>query len=233
MREILGRRRAGRSPSAQAALRCATRWHWPIVPGIGLCRPEAVDPVADAVGTVSATVRSDAESSCACGRGDCMVPGAHPHDPSLLAATTDPRMVTWWWANRPEAPVLLATGGQVSAVSLPAEPGRRALRQLDRLGVRIGPVLATENRMALLVQPYSLEQLGELLADFDWVPGSVCFHGESGYVALPPTRTVMGEVRWVRQPRGQQAPWLPSAGALMEILVDAGQAGPQGSRLAY
>ncbi len=45
---------------------------------------------------------------CACPDPECVVPGAHPFD-RALAATTDPRMVRWWWTQRPDAPVLLAT----------------------------------------------------------------------------------------------------------------------------
>ncbi|TFV32495.1 hypothetical protein E4K10_21085 [Streptomyces sp. T1317-0309] len=47
-----------------------------------------------------------------------------PFDPGLLAATTDERMVRWWWGNRPSAPIVLATGGRAPcAVSLPRPRG--------------------------------------------------------------------------------------------------------------
>jgi hypothetical protein len=174
------------------------------------------------------------------------VPGAHPHDPPLLAATVDPRMVRWWWSLRPEAPVVVATGGQVSAVSLPLAAGERALRELARnaevdaaAAAASGPVVATRTRMVLLVRPYSLEQLGELLNGLEWVPSSVRFHGTGGYVVLPASGAGSEEVRWVVPPSpgpagaDDGAPWLPSAGALLAVLVAAGQAEPGGSRLAY
>ncbi|MCD9143671.1 bifunctional DNA primase/polymerase [Streptomyces albireticuli] len=190
MREILGRRRklslrrGGRPAVLTAALAYATEWQWPVLPGAGL-RP------AGGRGTV-----------CACPHPDCAAPGAHPFDPGLLAATTDARMVRWWWTNRPDAPVVLATGGRgPCAVSLPAVAGARALASLDRAGVRVGPVVATPDRWALLVAPYSLEVLGELLHRQDWVPGSLRFHGEGGYVALPPSPTGAGRVRWERAPQ--------------------------------
>ncbi|MCG7525125.1 bifunctional DNA primase/polymerase, partial [Streptomyces sp. OfavH-34-F] len=108
MREILGRRRRngrrGGSARLDAALTCATHWQWPVVPGAGL---------REAGG------RGD--RGCACPDPECAVPGAHLFDPGLLAATTDARMVRWWWTNRPAAPVLLATGGRAPcALSLPA-----------------------------------------------------------------------------------------------------------------
>lgn len=97
MREILGRRRRllsqrsdGRPELIGAALTFATEWQWPVLPGV------AADPRG--------------RGGCACPDPDCSVPGAHPFDPGLLAATTDERMVRWWWTNRPTAPIVLATG---------------------------------------------------------------------------------------------------------------------------
>ncbi len=187
-----------------------------------------------------------------------MVPGAHPFDPGLLAATTDARMVRWWWTNRPEAPVVLATGGRAPcAVSLPAVAGARALAAFDRAGVRLGPVVATPTRWSLLVAPYSLEVLGELLNNQDWVPGSLRFHGEGGYAVLPPSPTGAGRVRWERAPRpaggasgrggraasgrrvdGLARPWLPDVASVVDVLVEqsvrsTGAPGGGSSRLTY
>ncbi|MGW1196485.1 bifunctional DNA primase/polymerase [Streptomyces sp. NPDC002536] len=239
MREILGRRRklslrrAGRSAVLTAALTYATEWQWPVLPGVGL-RPGG------------GRVRE-----CGCPDPDCAVPGAHPFDPGLLAATTDTRMVRWWWTNRPEAPVVLATGGRAPcAVSLPAVAGARALAALDRAGVRVGPVVATPTRWSLLVAPYSLEVLGELLHRQDWVPGSLRFHNEGGYMVLPPSPTGAGRVRWERVPRpggsvagsgagngrvpgagsvrllragridSSARPWLPDVATVVDVLVE-------------
>ncbi|MFD8370297.1 bifunctional DNA primase/polymerase [Streptomyces sp. NPDC059688] len=209
MREILGRRRrllsrrnGGRPELLSAALNYA-EWQWPVLPGV------APDPRA--------------RSRCACPDPDCTVPGAHPFDPGLLAATTDPRMVRWWWANRPAAPIVLATGGKAPcAVSLPALAASRALALLDRRGMRLGPVVASPTRWALLVKPYSMEQLGELLYAKDFVPGSLRFHGEGGYLALPPSETGQGGVRWERAPLpGSASPWVPDVEAVVDAVVDA------------
>ncbi|MGY4961538.1 bifunctional DNA primase/polymerase [Streptomyces sp. 900105245] len=209
MREILGRRRrllsrrnGGRPELLSAALNYA-EWQWPVLPGV------APDP------------RS--RSRCACPDPDCTVPGAHPFDPGLLAATTDPRMVRWWWTNRPAAPIVLATGGKAPcAVSLPALAASRALALLDRRGMRLGPVVASPTRWALLVKPYSMEQLGELLYAKDFVPGSLRFHGEGGYLALPPSETGQGGVRWERAPLpGSASPWVPDVEAVVDAVVDA------------
>ncbi|MGP4043472.1 bifunctional DNA primase/polymerase [Streptomyces sp. 2A115] len=210
MREILGRRRrllskqnGGKSEMLSAALTFATAWQWPVLPGV------APDP--------------QGRARCACPDPECTVPGAHPFDPGLLAATTDERMVRWWWTNRPAAPIVLATGGQAPcAVSLPALAASRALAALDHMGMRLGPVIASPTRWALLVKPYSLEQLGELLYAKDFVPGSLRFHGEGGYVALPPSETGLGQIRWERAPLpGSAAPWVPDVEAVVDAVVEA------------
>ncbi|WP_335932512.1 bifunctional DNA primase/polymerase [Streptomyces sp. PTD5-9] len=243
MREILGRRRRlrrrARPAQLDAVLICATAWQWPVLPGVG--------PAAARSG-------GGRDRGCACPDPDCAVPGAHPFDPGLLAATTDERMVRWWWTNRPTAPIVLATGGRAPcALSLPAVAAARALAELDRMRVRLGPVVATPTRWSLLVAPYTLERLGELLHAQDHVPSSLRFHGEGGYLVLPPSGTGTGQVRWERPPapepapvlhgreRGRasaadaaSAPWLPDVEVLLDALVEASNAAPDGgSRLAY
>ncbi|MFJ4962575.1 hypothetical protein EES43_14625 [Streptomyces sp. ADI96-02] len=251
MREILGRRRRLRlrrkeaAARLDAALTCATVWQWPVLPGAGMT-PDGP--------------RDERGPRCACLDPDCAVPGAHPFDPGLLAATTDERMVRWWWTSRPAAPVMLATGGCAPcAVSLPAVAAARALTVLDGRGMRLGPVVATPTRWSLLVAPYSLERLGEMLHAKDWVPSSLRFHGEGGYLVLPPSDTGAGQVRWERPPASAPssgaapaggpaftarrasgsaaptaAPWLPDVEAVLDALVDASTSAPDGgSRLAY
>ncbi|EFL33306.1 conserved hypothetical protein [Streptomyces viridochromogenes DSM 40736] len=210
MREILGRRRRllsqrndGTPELIGAALTYATQWQWPVLPGVA----------ADPQGT----------GGCACPDPECTVPGAHPFDPGLLAATTDERMLRWWWGNRPAAPIILATGGKAPcAVSLPALPAARALEALDRTGMRLGPVVASPTRWAILVKPYSMEQLGELLYAKDFVPGSLRFHGDGGYLALPPSEVGQGEIRWERAPLpGSASPWVPDVEAVVDAVVEA------------
>jgi hypothetical protein len=186
-------------------------WGWPVLPGVGL----------------------GPTGACHCPRPDCAIPGVHPHDPKLLAATTDDRMIRWWWSSRPDAPVLVATGRQVCALSLPAEAGARVLDYFDALNIATGPVIATPTRYVLLVAPYSFPELAELLETQEWVPTSLRYHGPGGYVVLPPSSTATGVLRWVRRPVSwRQAPWLPAVGDLVEALVAASTAAPDGATLA-
>jgi hypothetical protein len=266
MREILGRRRMNRSSLRNAALHCATRWEWPVLPGATLTSPSTSSTSSSASSVPAGSAhhsKRQLSAVCSCRDADCVVPGAHPFDPVLLAATTDARMVRWWWTNRPAAPLILATGGRApSALSLPAIAGARALAEFDRRGGRLGPVVATPTRFTLLVAPYGLAELGERLYEHDWVPSSLRFHGEGGYVALPPSHTGAGRVRWEREPvaadgrddavRGPRrvfrgglwgtrrggltpgVPFLPRMESVLDVLVEASATAPDsGTSLTY
>ncbi|WP_436772238.1 bifunctional DNA primase/polymerase [Yinghuangia sp. YIM S09857] len=224
MRELLGKRRRERSALLSAALACA-QWKWAVVPGAGLDRWA---------------------STCSCGRDDCPLPGAHPAPPAapdgsgrsqgttgrppILAASTDERMVRWWWSRFPDAPVVLATGRRVAALSVPEEAGVRAMGQLRMLGVRTGPIVAAPGRYAFLVAPYSLDELADLLDRYGLdrygaVPFTLRCHGDDGYLALPPSRVPGGPLRWIVPPTAQAvpgapAPWLPHVSDLVRTLVD-------------
>lgn len=235
MSELSGRHRRNRQALLQAALTCVERWRWPVVPG-------AVVVGREPDGAQSAL-------SCSCANPACAVVGAHPHEHPLLAATTEVRMVRWWWERlSPQASLIVPTGGVLAAVSLPAAAGVRVLEYLDALRVPVGPVLATASRYALLVAPYSYPELAELLAAQEEtllpgggpgrVPSSVRYHGPGGYLVLPPSRTgAVGRdaVRWVRRPVALPGGGvrLPAVATLLEPLVAAGTATPDGSRLAY
>ncbi|WP_424212734.1 bifunctional DNA primase/polymerase [Streptomyces sp. BI20] len=222
---------------AGAALACARDWGWPVLPGVGRA-PE----------------RDGVLAHCACPDRECQVPGGHPFEPGLLAATTDARMIAWWWSTRPTAPILLATGGAAPcAVSLPAAAAASAVRTLDAAGVRLGPIVAGPSRWTLLVAPYSLEFLGELLWAQDRVPAELRFHGPDGYAVLPgeapigagpdgaddPTRSAQrpgGNASWRRHPEPAEGggAWLPRIGDLVETLIEATLATPGGgSRLSW
>ncbi|MFD8482332.1 bifunctional DNA primase/polymerase [Kitasatospora sp. NPDC059673] len=191
--------RRGRTLALAAALQAAAGCGWPVVPGARALRGPA----------------------CSCPDRLCPTPGAHPCDPPLEAATTDPRMVRHWWERRaPGAPVLAATGRSLCAVSLPRAAGPWLLRHLDEIGVPFGPVLATPGRFVLLTAPYTLPELGGLLSERPWVPGTLRYHGPGGYLVLPPSRTGAGPVHWVRRP-GSGRPWLPEVGTLLGGLITA------------
>ncbi|WP_035802241.1 bifunctional DNA primase/polymerase [Kitasatospora mediocidica] len=235
MSEMSGRHRRNRRALLQAALTCAERWRWPVVPGAVMVGRE---PDGGPRGL-----------SCSCANPACAVPGAHPHEHPLLAATTEAGMVRWWWERHsPQASLIVATGGAVAAVSLPAAAGARVLEYFAALRIQPGPVLATPTRYALLVAPYSYQELAELLVAQEEtllpgggpgrVPSSVRYHGPGGYLVLPPSRSGAGgleAVRWLRRPVALPGGGvrLPAVETLLEPLVAAGTATPDGTRLAY
>ena len=228
-------RRKGRSLLLDAVTTCVQEWGWPVVPGAGVLHGHGMGhSMGHGMGLGHGAGAGGGELPCGCPRPDCPTPGAHPYDPPLLAATTDSRMVGWWWRRRPDAPIVVATGGAVSAVSLPIEAGVRALEYFDTLRVETGPVIATPTRCVLLVAPYTMQELAELLIAQEWVPTSLRFHGSGGYVLLPPSRSGAGALRWLREePTTGEAPWLPTVSTLIEALVSASAAAPDGARLAY
>ncbi|WP_181791567.1 bifunctional DNA primase/polymerase, partial [Streptomyces phytophilus] len=112
MREYPGkrRRRNGQRELSDAALTFASQWQWPVVPGAGLQpqrRSSRRDRTHDLTQDRTQEQARPRERECACPFPECAAPGAHPYDPGVLAATTDPRMVRWWWEQQPDAPVLL------------------------------------------------------------------------------------------------------------------------------
>ncbi|WP_368662740.1 bifunctional DNA primase/polymerase [Kitasatospora sp. NA04385] len=123
-------------------------------------------------------------------------------------------------AARAGRPVLAATGRALGAVSLPRPAGPWLLRHLEEIGVPCGPVLGTPGRFVLLTAPYTLPELGGMLAERPWVPGALRYHGPGGYLVLPPSRTGAGPVHWVRRP-GRGRPWLPEVGTLLGGLITA------------
>ena len=104
------------------------------------------------------------------------------------------------------------------------------------MGLRLGPVVATPTRWSLLVAPYTLERLGELLHAKDWVPSSLRFHGEGGYLILPPSAGGRGAGALGARAGSREtaAPWLPDVETVLDALVEASNSAPDGgSRLTY
>jgi hypothetical protein len=145
-----------------------------------------------------------------------------------MQATTDKSTVGQWWEARPESNVVLVTGRVFDVLDVPAEAGAIALAKMDAAGVETGPVAAAgTDRMYFFVATRGAP------ADEDewWSCGLdsspdtstetefLSWHCRESYVLAPPSRYGTGQdVRWVREPTGQQ---LPDALRLLEYLADA------------
>ncbi|MCX3058922.1 bifunctional DNA primase/polymerase [Streptomyces beihaiensis] len=201
-----GSRRRSRAASGRDSDRTTVAeftglWGWDVVPG------------ARAVG-----------GSCSCGRADCPSPGAHPLDPDALVpagATLDD--VTRAWGRFPGAAVLLAVGRAFDVIEVPEAAGRRALVRLERMGVPLGPVIATpQGRAHFFVAPGAAAELPTLLYRMGWDDAALDLHalGPGDHVTAPPSdRGGEGPATWLRPPSLDTATQPPQARLLLGTLA--------------
>ncbi|MFI7386988.1 bifunctional DNA primase/polymerase [Streptomyces sp. NPDC049813] len=183
-------------------------WGWDVVPG------------ARAVGP-----------ACSCGRAACPAPGAHPLDPTAVVpagATLDE--VTASWSRFPGAAVLLPVGRAFDVIDIPEPAGRRALIRLERMGLPLGPVIATpEGRAHFFVAPGAAAQLPTLLYRTGWDDATLDLHalGPGAYITAPPSdRGGLGPAAWLRAPSLDTATQPPQARLLLGTLAYAAHRSP-------
>ncbi|WP_307795211.1 bifunctional DNA primase/polymerase [Actinacidiphila acididurans] len=191
--------RAG-SGLLDAALRYAEEWHWDVVAGSWL------------------EAGPDGAPRCSCASPACPAPGAHPAGPGWAAqASGGTAAVRRMWREEPRASVLLPTGRGFDAIDVSESAGLHALARMERLGVRLGPVIATPaRRLVFLAQPGTAAKLPDLLARHGAPPASLdlVLRGDGDWVAAPPTRTGrLGVALWAREP-APAGRWLPDADAV-------------------
>lgn len=142
-------------------------------------------------------------AACGCGDGACPLPGAHPVDPGWWTrATTDVDEVRARWAARPDAGVLLALGGGIAAVEVPALIGVTVLEHLSRRA-EPGPVVDGLRRMWFLVATGPDDE-NEIAVLTEWRHRGVELwpRGVGEFVPLPPTnRGCRHELVWTSPPR--------------------------------
>lgn len=190
-----------------AAMTYAGERHWPVAPGITLVRDDRMLLV------------------CSCGRADCPTPGAHPGNPWWRAqATTDPGTIRWWWTARPHAPILVPTGHSFDVLDVSEAAGYGAVKRLESLGLRLGPVLSTgDGRIQFFVVPGAGPDVENIMRGTDWTGSQLDIEcrGEGDFVFLPPSRLGMGRhTRWIREPSGDSRR-LPDARALLTSIAYA------------
>ncbi len=167
--------------------------------------------------------------ACSCDRVGCPAPGAHPLSPAWkLQATADPAVVGRWWAERPQASILLVTGRSFDVLDIPAAAGLRAIRWLERAAIRSGPVAVSADERTLFFVASRAANADE---DEWWSCHLDCepevlpevtglrWHCRDSYVVAPPSRLSNGSAaRWLTEPDNQP---LPDALRLLEVLADA------------
>ncbi|MEU9285469.1 bifunctional DNA primase/polymerase [Streptomyces sp. NPDC048275] len=202
IREIRpGSRRRGRSSECTAVAEFTGLWGWDVVPGTRA-----------------------AAGACSCGKADCPSPGAHPLDfaPVIPAGATLDE-VSEAWAEFPGAAVMLPVGRAFDVLEVAEPAGRRALVRLERMGLPLGPVTATQDgRAHFFVAPGAAAELPELLYRMGWDDASLDLHGLGAgtYLTAPPSdRAGLGPVRWLRSPALDSATRPPQARLLLGTLA--------------
>ena len=115
-------------------------------------------------------------------------------------ATTNHSAIERWWTRNPNAGIVLATGGPVDVLNVPARVGRAALDRLRCTGLAVGPVAVTRGRCYFLVAGRDRdrflthhEQLGAPQLD-------IHYHGADDGILLPPSSDGTNSVYWELDP---------------------------------
>lgn len=161
---------------------------------------------------------------CSCGDADCTAPGAHPLPfADEIPAGAAPAGAAEAWARVPGAAVLLPTGRSFDVIEVAEAPGRRALVRLERMGLRLGPVLLTPaGRAQFFVAPGAAAELPHLLYRMGWDDAELDLRcmGPGDHVTAPPSDLGgLGPVRWLREPFADGAVQPPEARLLLGTLA--------------
>jgi hypothetical protein len=162
--------------------------------------------------------------ACSCGRDSCGRPGAHPLDPSAeVPPGAGPEQAAQVWSRLPGASVLLPAGRSFDVIDVAEAPGRRAVVRLERMGLRLGPVLLTPTgRAQFFVAPGAAAELPQLLYRMGWDDARLDLRclGPGDHVTAPPSDFGgLGPVRWLREPRQDTVRQPPEARLLLGTLA--------------
>ncbi len=167
--------------------------------------------------------------ACSCDRVGCPAPGAHPLSPAWQRqATADPLVIAHWWAEQPDANVLLVTGRTFDVLDVPFAAGAVALRRLERSGIACGPVAvsACDRALFFVTSRAALADDDEFWScHLDCQPEVLAevtglrWHCRDSYVVAPPSRLSDGSTAsWLADPGADP---LPDPLRLLEVLADA------------
>jgi hypothetical protein len=108
------------------------------------------------------------------------------------------------WEQVPGAAVLLPVGRTFDVIEVAERIAGRALARLERMGLRLGPVIATPaGRAWFFVAPGAARELPHLLYRMGWDDAGLDLRclGPGDYITAPPSDFGgLGPVRWLRRP---------------------------------
>lgn len=215
MREIRQQRTGGR-PGARPGARRRTR--------AALCTTVAEYTGLCGWAVVPGARAARGGGACSCGAADCKEPGAHPlpFADEIPAGTTLERAAQAW-AQVPGAAALLPVGRSFDVLDVAEASGHRALVRLERMGLRLGPVLLTPTgRAQFFVAPGAAAELPHLLYRMGWDDARLDLRGlgPGDHVTAPPSDLGgHGPVRWLREPVLDSAAQPPEARLLLGTLA--------------
>jgi hypothetical protein len=187
--------------------------------------------VAEYTGLCGWTVAPGARATrggaqCSCGDPGCEAPGAHPlafAEEVPAGATLE--QVTAAWEQVPGAAVLLPVGRTFDVIDVAERSAGRALARLERMGLRLGPVIATPaGRAWFFVAPGAAGELPHLLYRMGWDDAALDLHclGPGDFITAPPSDLGgLGPARWLRRPEFGSAAQPPEARLLLGTLAYA------------
>ena len=161
-------------------------------------------------------------AGCSCRDGIlCSSPGKHPRlRHGVLDASTDPRLISWWWRRWPDANVGVATGSALDVCDVDTDDGLRAVQSL--LGERpTGPIVRTGLGWHLWFAAAGVPSRVGVVPGVDW-------RGRGGSAVAPPSRHANGNGYTFHQPwTGQPLPQCPAP--LRRLLVPHDREVPPGT----
>ncbi|RAY15297.1 DNA primase [Actinomadura craniellae] len=176
----------------------------------------------------AASPMAGGDRACSCDRVGCPSPAAHPLSAAwALQATVDQAVLKRWWADQPQANIVLPTGRVFDVFDVPAAVGAAALARIEAEDLPVGPVASVGGERHLFFVATrgapvdedewwssNLDCLPETVAD---MPG-MRWHCRDSYVVAPPSVLPYGrEAAWLRAP-GRDP--LPDPLRLLEVLAD-------------
>jgi hypothetical protein len=192
-------------------------------------RASACTTVAEYTGLCGWAVAPGARASrgggeCSCGDAHCAAPGAHPLPfAEEIPAGATLEEATAAWEQVPGAAVLLPVGSAFDVIDVAERAGIHALVRLERMGLRLGPVIATPTgRAQFFVAPGAAAELPHLLYRMGWDDADLDLRclGPGDYVTAPPSDLGgHGPVRWLRPPALDGAQQPPEARLLLGTLA--------------
>jgi hypothetical protein len=140
-----------------------------------------------AAGIAVMPLHTPTPTGCSCRDGiTCGSPGKHPRlRHGVLDASTEPRVIRWWWRRWPDANIGIATGTIVDVCDIDTEAGLISILDLVHGERPPGPVVRSGLGWHLWLAATGLPSRVGVVPGVDW-------RGRGGSAVAPPSRHASG-----------------------------------------